>query len=103
MRKPRCIPGCMAIIFNDLDCPDNNGKMVKVLRAADPEDVAEGFDWVCNPLQTIFTLNEDGLGFGPVFPNDAEFDAIMRDCELWPILPPPIAETTNTVMELETC
>jgi hypothetical protein len=97
MRKLRCEPGILAIVVNDFDYPENNGKMVLVLGPALPpkdyygsKEKAAKLDWDCEalqPMQGIIRVKKGGnIGY--------------QDAELLPIRDPDEGATDETLLWL---
>lgn len=78
----KCQPGDLAIVVNDCSMPINNGRLVRVVRKADPREYFNpNVDWDCAAVSPIWVIRghlaEPGNeGFG------------YRDSELMPIRDP---------------
>ncbi len=58
-----CRPGDTARIVGADQFPANNGRLVRVLRTANPDDYGMPFDehsWECDPLEPIWGDYDDG-------------------------------------------
>ena len=86
----RCKPGDLAIVVNDIEMPQNNGALVRVLCRARPENYLNmQAEWDCEALSTIRID-----GYPSILPGGTGFG--YRDRELRPLRPDDGQDETLT-------
>lgn len=71
-----CKPGDLAIVVNDIEYPQNNGALLRVVSRLRPSD-RHPFEWRCEPLSTFH------FGERVCYPGHGV--CVYRDIELKPL------------------